>query len=1027
MIGALAGMLCTCAAGIAACSGEEPTLNNDEYTFTNPVTPRAECDEGMTIDGVLDEAIYNEAGRTWLELSKRAGAGVGTAELKMTTAYGEKGLYIVFDVDESNHNWVNPDRSIYINSGIELYLAVDGVTNIDDRGSFEINLCSDGSLSVKMGEGAALGGRGAVSTTYDKMPVLGVQTKNGAVNSDTCTGYTMEFFIPYAFTDHLRLERSSLENLYINPVLISSLDYDTMDYTAGRDWFSFGEHQLAGYEWGNPSHSYPFGENGAKTHSVTIESSSSLGTVREANGYSYAVDGHSASFIVNEGDSRLTGLYVNGEDVTNAISYDADGYAIGFTLNNVTKDLEISATFTELSSTPVNVRVNGTTVSGDSIKVENGTLYFDEEEYLPGMPVELTIEADEDCGFKSLTINGTDRTADVDDGTSIFLPRYFGETLEIVLEIEEYTPVALTSGTIKVYDAQGNAAAALPEGTQIAFVFDAFIDRSYTAEVGAGGTFTVDGKMFIGDYFVTCEGYVTDFATLDENGNMTLYLIENFATAERNDSAIVLGAEKTVVNGEATFVKSIEVGGKASLSPTNPAEAVLDLSAAERGSTDIEAEFTVRLSWEFGDGASWRVFGVTLAGDRGFSIGWNNTAWSNNGGTAVLAFGSQAQNIIPSVSDGDAQAALSWMTPLVKGEGIRMRIERKGADITLFAKNGETWVQLGKTTCGASDMTKLGFWSAYDCWQFSDFTVTNNEQVEEGKPVAVGTVSVAAYGLDGARTLAGTKIALEYLGSPAASYTVTVDADGKASLGSETIYTGRYAVSCSGYMDGTVTVGENGNVELVLNANFVKGVRYPEYTSPQAVREGDGYSYSVSLGSATVGMQGPQYPASASLILSGATAASKDVTLEVTVKQINDLANSASWRVFGITMAENAEAETYHGLAIGWNNGPWDTNGGAAVLAFGSQADNIIPSVSDGDAQEALAWMTPLAKQDGAGVRLKFERKGTAITAYALNGTDWVKIGETTCSADEATTITFWTAYNYWSFSDITVTNNSAQ
>ena len=394
MIGALTGMLAACAGGIAACSGSAPTLNNDDYTFTNPDTPTAECDEGMTIDGVLDEAIYNEEGRTWLELSKREGDGLGTAELRMTTAYGEKGLYIVFDVDESNHNWVNPNRDIYINSGIEMYLAVDGVTNIDDRGSFEINLCSDGSLSVKMGQDPALGGRGAVNTTYDKMPVLGTQTKNGAVNSDTCTGYTLEFFIPYVFTDYLGLERSSLENLYINPVLISSLDYETTDYTMGREWFSFGEHKLDGYEWGNPSHSYPFGENGAKTHAVTIENTSSAGTIAEVNGYDYAVDGHSASFVVNEGDSRLTGLSVNGADAMGSVRYDADGYAVGFTVGNVTEDLSISATFSELSETPVVVRVNGTTVSGASVEVENGTLSFDRAEYLPGMPIELTIGAD---------------------------------------------------------------------------------------------------------------------------------------------------------------------------------------------------------------------------------------------------------------------------------------------------------------------------------------------------------------------------------------------------------------------------------------------------------------------------------------------------------------------------------------------------------------------------------------------------------------------------------------------------------
>ena len=96
-------------------------------------------------------------------------------------------------------------------------------------------------------------------------------------------------------------------------------------------------------------------------------------------------------------------------------------------------------------------------------------------------------------------------------------------------------------------------------------------------------------------------------------------------------------------------------------------------------------------------------------------------------------------------------------------------------------------------------------------------------------------------------------------------------------------------------------------------------------------------------------------------------------------------------------------------------------------MAFGSQADNIIPSAGDTAVNSELSWMTPLVKPDGAGVRLRFVREGAAITAYALNGTEWVQIGETQCAADDATTITFWSAYNYWSFSDITVTNNSAE
>ena len=103
---------------------EVPT--EKEYTYVNEEKPQAVADEGMKIDGVLDEAVYTD--NNWLYLSNREGNT--DVQVAATSYFGENGMYFAFEVTESNPIYVNPTRASYLNSGLELHLAPSKLSNM---------------------------------------------------------------------------------------------------------------------------------------------------------------------------------------------------------------------------------------------------------------------------------------------------------------------------------------------------------------------------------------------------------------------------------------------------------------------------------------------------------------------------------------------------------------------------------------------------------------------------------------------------------------------------------------------------------------------------------------------------------------------------------------------------------------------------------------------------------------------------------------------------------------------------------
>ena len=141
-------------------------------------------DPNIVFDGVLDDAIWQNV--RWLEVNHVSEEFIG---VKMTTYFGEDGLYMAFDVDDYG---VYYDKYRYIdyNSGLQLYLSpLSGAKDITDCG-YEISINAGEMVGVKQFDGTRF-------EDYLGRVYMESQIK-GEMNSAKATGYTIEAYIDYA-------------------------------------------------------------------------------------------------------------------------------------------------------------------------------------------------------------------------------------------------------------------------------------------------------------------------------------------------------------------------------------------------------------------------------------------------------------------------------------------------------------------------------------------------------------------------------------------------------------------------------------------------------------------------------------------------------------------------------------------------------------------------------------------------------------------------------------------------------------
>lgn len=334
--------------------------STEDYGYVNPDETQAETDEGFKIDGVLDEAQYQN--NKWLYLHNTEGGA--DVDIAMTSYYGEKGMYFVYDVTERTPIYVNTDRASYLNSCIEMYLAPSSVTALNGNSVFEIDLLPTGDMTFKKSNGK--GGYVNVATTDDKMAVLGATTKGGEVNTEECTGYNLELFIPWDYMDKLGMDVDAMKEnyTYVNPAHITSFNFAGTDTAVDRYWYFFA--QQHGATFSNVYQYYRFNEDGALG---TMPTKKTEGEHVSITGDAAVIPGMKTTYTITPDKGyAVNSILVNGEEYISKVSYDKEGAAL-LTIRGKVEGLEIAATAE--AATDGNKTLSGTIsinkMGGDSL------------------------------------------------------------------------------------------------------------------------------------------------------------------------------------------------------------------------------------------------------------------------------------------------------------------------------------------------------------------------------------------------------------------------------------------------------------------------------------------------------------------------------------------------------------------------------------------------------------------------------------------------------------------------------------
>lgn len=317
----------------AACGNDDhPEYSFPEYGYTNPGETPVDIDEEVTLDGNLDESFWSE--KRWFESYLESSPQV---TLRVTSHFGEKGVYFAFDVNDPEVYAV-PERFTWYNSAVELYVSTaDGADNLANGDAYEADVDASGRTSIRKWSRQGVGAYG-----FNNWPteMYGeTVTKNGAVNTAECTGYTVEMFIPWE-----GLGGEKQEFLYVNPTLIRTSSANPVDQD--RIWYNFGMEER-GAAWGSAGTWWVFDENGLDALDVTT----SVSGAGSLNARSYVVAGDDYTFMIEpEAGNYLKSLVINGVDVTDNIRHNYAAGTASYTATNVSDALSIEAEFTPFAA-----------------------------------------------------------------------------------------------------------------------------------------------------------------------------------------------------------------------------------------------------------------------------------------------------------------------------------------------------------------------------------------------------------------------------------------------------------------------------------------------------------------------------------------------------------------------------------------------------------------------------------------------------------------------------------------------------
>ena len=280
---------------------EAPLYNNESRD------PKYNVYNGITVDGVVSLNEWDKYDSLVFEEMQIGGV---SHYVEWGSTFSDEGV-VFFAKVLGSPAYYNPERLIYENSGVELFLAPRGETSLEDGKTWEIELFPNGEYGSHLW--SAYGDiKGAYRRANCDIDIVG--TVDGELNSPQNNGYTIEWMIPWLY---LGLDEAPA---YVNADL--AVMY-CPSYTGKREaWVSLRNTYGESFSWTNPYEWYAFtkdgvfDENGATLYTVNGNTTPVGGSIEVLGSYK---DGTTV-VAKPENGYQLKSLKVNGVQV-NALSY----------------------------------------------------------------------------------------------------------------------------------------------------------------------------------------------------------------------------------------------------------------------------------------------------------------------------------------------------------------------------------------------------------------------------------------------------------------------------------------------------------------------------------------------------------------------------------------------------------------------------------------------------------------------------------------------------------------------------------
>lgn len=205
--------LTLCGGILTACSNGDKKLDviesDDGYEWTYNQAFVDDMDEGMKIDGKLDESRWTDSEKNWLTHREQ------NVEMRYTTSFSEKGLYIAAEAKDARMQW-NDTRAFLNNSSFFFYIISNEATEYHAFDCFGFYVDELHSACRQQTRFAA-----KASRNNSEIPTLTAEffasweALNYKVNEETGMPDSVRFIPAYRYVT----EFGSKENTYLKPAL----------------------------------------------------------------------------------------------------------------------------------------------------------------------------------------------------------------------------------------------------------------------------------------------------------------------------------------------------------------------------------------------------------------------------------------------------------------------------------------------------------------------------------------------------------------------------------------------------------------------------------------------------------------------------------------------------------------------------------------------------------------------------------------------------------------------------------------